>query len=105
MNNQDIFNLIEGNHKHTVELMSATKTAINAEVKATADMLKHEVLETQRRQDITNGRVGDLEKDGVKTKKMRSTLPYKLGGVILAAIVLTIVLEEFGILEFLNLIK
>ena len=105
MNNQDIFNLIESNHKHTVELMSATKTAINAEVKATADMLKHEVQETQRRQDITNGKVICLEDESSKIKIFISNIKYKLVGVVIIAMVLTIVLEKLGLVEFLKLIK
>jgi len=69
MTNQDFINIIYQNHKSLVELINVTRTAINAESKASAEMLKIEMKGIQERQDKTNGKIVKLEKECEKTKR------------------------------------
>ena len=105
MKNEDIFKVMESQHRDTIKLIEANKTAINAETKASADMINLRLDQVMNKQDITNGRVNSLDDECDKTVVFKNTLKYKLIGVLVGAIILTIALEELGILEFLKLIK
>ena len=104
MNNQDIFKLMQHQHEQTVELLNMTKTAINAEVMASANMLELKIGEVIRRQDITNGRLHDVESECDINDKFRITLKYKLIGAIALAVIITMIILEFGLFEAIGLL-
>ena len=105
MNNTDLLKVMENNHQHIVTLIEATKTAINAETKASADMLDMKIEQVKTKQDITNGRVVCLETETFNTSVFKKAMKYKLIGVVAIAVILAIVVHEFGLLELLNIIK
>ena len=96
MNNQDIFNLIETNHKNSVELMNSMKTAINAETKASADMLKLQMEQIKKRQDIANGRVAKLEKQTAFVRWISSNPALAIPLMLILAFGIVFIVDTFG---------
>jgi len=100
MDNKTIFNLIETNHNHTVELMTSMKTAINAETKASADMLNLKIDGVIARQDISNNRVSKLEKQTGFVRWVYSNPKLAIPLFLILFVGVVFLIEKFGI-EFL----
>ena len=105
MNNQDIFNLIENQHKQTIEVLDAKFTHLSAVMQNGFEDGEKQRTKIIEHQKVTNGRVTTLEKEAIETSYFKKTLRWKLIGVIAIAVILAIVTHEFGILELLNIIK
>jgi len=61
MKNEDFLLIVNQQHKDVIRLIEVTKMAINAETKASADMLNLQIGQVIKRQDISNGKVYKLE--------------------------------------------
>jgi len=58
-----------------------------------------------RKQDITNGRVNSLELKQALRDSKQKYLRWKMAGMVLLASILAVLIQSFGVLEFLKLIK
>ena len=74
--------------------------------------IHEDVLITKKQATITNGRVNELEKKdlirGEAEKhaiKERKYMMWKMSGMVIVAAILAALIMNFGILEFLKLIK
>ena len=61
MDNATIIKIMEKQHDDLVEVIHATRTAINAETQASADKINMRLDRVVERQDISNGKVCKLE--------------------------------------------
>ena len=97
MDNKDIFALLESNHKSTIEVMNSMKTAINAETKASADMLNLKIDGVIDRQDIANNRVCKLEKQTGFVRWVHRNPAFAIPMLAILLIGVIYVVEKFGI--------
>ena len=87
MNNQDIFNLIENKHDDLEKTIDVKFGMIDKNLS--------KILKTQ---DKTDDRVTLLE-------AFHMTFRYKMIGAVAIAVVLAVVIHQFGFLELLGIIK
>ena len=105
MNNKEIKEIMDQQYNNTVELINANRTSVNAGIEALNDTvdLKFNIMDKNlskvlKKQDETNGRVRILE-------AFRLTFKFKMIGAIAIAVILSVVIHKFGLLELLNIIK
>lgn len=105
MRNEDILNEVDRRFQDQRELLDAKFTHLSAVIQDgfyAASQQRTEIIEHQK---TTNGRVTKLESEKQICERFRDVFKYKMIGAILIAIIVTVVIREFGIFEAIGLLK
>ena len=100
MRNEDFLLIQRQQHEDVIRLLEANKTAINAETKASADMVNIKIDEVIKKQDAANGRLRKVESQTVFIRWIGQNPKIAIPILAVFGVGLFFLLQMFGLKIF-----